>query len=79
MGLPKIVPCGCGQQPALEETYMNKDGYFRRCYRVCCAYCGTKSSSMETRTKAIKEWNHERGHKENAPAPAGTGDERKRN
>lgn len=58
MSLPKIVPCSCGHQPKLEETFSNINGYFRQRFYVCCPHCGAESSSMETRTKAIKTWNY---------------------
>ena len=58
MSLPKIVPCSCGHQPELRETFSNINGYFRRQYYVYCPYCGKESIRMETRTKAIKAWNY---------------------
>ena len=59
MSLPKITPCSCGHQPELMEyNYVDIKGYYRRRYYVYCPHCGTESSSMETRTKAIKAWNY---------------------
>lgn len=58
MSLPKIVPCSCGHQPKLEETFSNINGYFRQRFYVCCPKCGAEAPRMETRTKAIKTWNY---------------------
>ena len=61
MSLPKITPCKCGRQPELMEyNYVDIKGYYRRRYYVYCPHCGAESSSMETRTKAIKAWNYGR-------------------
>lgn len=72
MSLPKIVPCSCGHQPKLEETFSNIDGNFRRRYYVYCPHCGKESIRMETRTKAIKTWNYGQEDKENAAPSAAT-------
>ena len=58
MSLPKIVPCSCGHQPELEESFPNINGYFRQRFYVYCPHCGKESIRMETRTKAIKAWNY---------------------
>nr|DAU37985.1 MAG TPA: restriction alleviation protein [Caudoviricetes sp.] len=59
MSLPKIAPCKCGRQPELMEyNYVDIKGYYRRRYYVYCPHCGAESSSVETRTKAIKTWNY---------------------
>lgn len=58
MSLPKIVPCKCGHQPEVKETFTNINGYFRRRYYVYCSKCGIETIRMETRTKAIKTWNY---------------------
>lgn len=78
MGLPKIVPCRCGCHPELiEYNYVDVKGYYRRWYYVYCPKCGMEAPRKPNRTQAIKIWNCEMESKENAPAPAGTGDERK--
>ena len=80
MGLPKIVPCRCGCHPELiEYNYVDVKGYYRRWYYVYCPKCGMEAPRKPNRTQAIKIWNYGMEDKENAPAPAGTGDERKRN
>lgn len=59
MSLPKITLCRCGRQPELMEyNYVDINGYYRRWYYVYCAHCGKESIRMETRTKAIKNWNY---------------------
>lgn len=72
MSLPKITLCSCGHQPELEETFPYINGHFRRRYYVYCPHCGAESSSMETRTKAIKAWNYGQEDKENAAPGAAT-------
>lgn len=76
MSLPKITLCSCGHQPKLEETFSNINGHFRRRYYVYCSKCGMEAPRKPNRTQAIKIWNYGMEDKENAPAPAGTGDER---
>lgn len=58
MSLPKIVPCSCGHQPKLEETFSNIDGNFRRRYYVYCPKCGMEAPRKPNRTQAIKIWNY---------------------